>query len=149
MCSFAVASLLWRYLVTIWTVSPSHYQKYTFDIDFIHVDLAGENDAVFKYLTKYVWFVTCYALLILCYGSLPICRLLFMFYKGTIHNTAVFYLVPVLIVCSYLIMWMFMDVKTALNTASHIFKWILMNCVSLLLGYGPLWLLQRVVAIPI
>ena len=54
MCTFAVATLLGRYLVTSCTVSTCHDWKYHFLISLIHVDLNETNAAAWRYLTKSV-----------------------------------------------------------------------------------------------
>ena len=86
---FSEATLLGRYFVTSWTVSPDHDWKYPFWISLIHFGLTGMNSYACRYLNKYVWFVMWYALLILCSGYLPICELLYS--KGTLHNQVFFH----------------------------------------------------------
>ena len=113
----SVATVLWRYLVTICTLSTGHNWKYPFWIALIHVDLTWINDETWMYLTKSIWFVRWYDLLILC--SMSSCGLLFS--KGTIHNPVYLLLVPVKITPPSFMMWMFVCVKTTLHPESHIF----------------------------
>ena len=149
MCPLAVAKILGRYLFTSWTVSPGYYWKYHFWIDFIHAALTGMNAATYIYLTKSVWFVMLYALSIQCSGFLKIFGLLFMFSKGTIHNPVVLSLVPIKIVFHPL--WCVSLCMQIMPCILHhkFLLWILMNCVSLLIGYEPLWMFKAVALMPI
>ena len=61
---------------------------------------------------------------------------LFLFFNVTPHNTVVFYLFLVSIVCSYLMMWKFLCVNTALHPASHIFP---VDINELCLSTASIW----------
>ena len=59
-----------------------------------------------------------------------------MFSKGTLHNTVVLSLVPVIIVFLYLIMRTFVDVKSDLHPASHILP---MDISELCVNPSSIW----------
>ena len=102
---FDVVTLLGRYLVTSFTVSPGHDCKFPVLITLIHVDLNGFNAAVWRHFTKFVLFVVWYVMFILCYISLYSCG--FLFFNETLHNLVYLSLVTVKIIfpllwCGYL-----------------------------------------------
>ena len=113
MCPFAMGTLLGRYLVKSFTVSPGHDWKYSFWIFLIHVYLTCMNASAWRYLTKSAWFFMWYALFILYYMSLSSCVLP---PKGNIHNPEVLSLVTIMIFTPLFMMWKFVCVKTALHT---------------------------------
>ena len=135
MWPFSMATLFGRYLVTSCTVSTGHDWKYPFWISLIHVDLAGLNAAPCSYLTKYFWFVMWYMLLILCYMYLSSYECLFS--KGTLYNQVFFFLSQLRLffnnwLCVRLFMW-----RLPCTLHHTYFRWISMNCMSVLLLYVP------------
>ena len=118
MCPFDGATLLGKYLITSYTVSPGHYWKDPFLIALIHVDFTGLDAATWRHLTGSVWFFMWHLLLILC--SISLSRYELFFSKGTLHNPVYLSLVPVksfFLLCDV----DFFCVKTSLHPACHIF----------------------------
>ena len=116
MCTFSVATLLGRYLVTSCTLSPCHDWKSPFWISLTHVYFTGMNADTLSYLTRYVCFVMFYALLILCSMS----------FFGFFLRVLSIWRLPCTLYHKY-------------------FQWIPMTCVLILLGYDLLLLLGVIV----
>ena len=85
MCPLSVSLLVGIYLLTSYTVSPSHDWNCPFWIMLIHVDLTGLNKFACIYLTELVWFYICYELFIDGCVTVPFCILLSLFNKGSLH----------------------------------------------------------------